>query len=97
MDTHTHTHTHTHTQDNYSNPRCTHARRGLMIFIFQSNDSNVLKHLGYYISYALNIRHNVLQSVVYIILRILTIGPSWPLLSLKIIIILNIIIINFLH
>ena len=26
-----------------------------MIFIFQSNDSYVSKHLGYYISYALNI------------------------------------------
>ena len=26
-----------------------------MIFIFQSNDSNVFKHLGYYVSYALNI------------------------------------------
>ena len=25
-----HTYTHTHTQDNYSNPRCTHARRGLI-------------------------------------------------------------------
>ena len=27
--THTYTHTHTHTRDNYSNPRCAHARRGL--------------------------------------------------------------------
>ena len=27
---HTYTHTHTHTRDNYSNPRCTHARRGLI-------------------------------------------------------------------
>ena len=34
-----------------------------MIFIFQSNDSNVFKHLGYYISYALNIRHKALQSI----------------------------------
>ena len=37
MVTHTHTHTyihiyiHTYTQDNYSNPRCAHARRGLII------------------------------------------------------------------
>ena len=28
---HTHTHTHTHTPDNYSNPRCAHARRELII------------------------------------------------------------------
>ena len=27
---HTHTHTHTYTHDNYSNPRCAHAHRGLM-------------------------------------------------------------------
>ena len=27
--TDTHTHTHTNTRDNYSNPRCAHARRGL--------------------------------------------------------------------
>ena len=27
--THTHTHTHTYTHDNYSNPRCAHAHRGL--------------------------------------------------------------------
>ena len=26
----THTHTHTNTRDNYSNPRCAHARRGLI-------------------------------------------------------------------
>ena len=26
----THTRTHTHTRDNYSNPRCAHARRGLI-------------------------------------------------------------------
>ena len=28
--TDTHTHTHTNTRDNYSNPRCAHARRGLI-------------------------------------------------------------------
>ena len=28
---HTHTHTHTYTHDNYSNPRCAHAHRGLII------------------------------------------------------------------
>ena len=28
---HTYTHTYTHTHDNYSNPRCAHARRGLII------------------------------------------------------------------
>ena len=28
--TDTHTHIHTHTRDNYSNPRCAHARRGLI-------------------------------------------------------------------
>ena len=28
--THTHTHTHTYTHDNYSNPRCAHAHRGLI-------------------------------------------------------------------
>ena len=27
---HTHAHTHTHTHDNYSNPRCAHAHRGLI-------------------------------------------------------------------
>ena len=29
--THTHTHTHTYTHDNYYNPRCAHAHRGLII------------------------------------------------------------------
>ena len=29
-----HTYTHTHTQDNYSNPRCVHARRGLIMYLF---------------------------------------------------------------
>ena len=28
--THTHTYTHTYTHDNYSNPRCAHAHRGLI-------------------------------------------------------------------
>ena len=28
--THTHTHTHTYTHDDYYNPRCAHAHRGLM-------------------------------------------------------------------
>ena len=28
--TYTHTHTHTYTHDNYYNPRCAHAYRGLM-------------------------------------------------------------------
>ena len=28
----THTHIHTHTHDNYYNPRCAHAHRGLIIF-----------------------------------------------------------------
>ena len=28
--THTHTYIHTYTQDNYNNPRCAHAHRGLM-------------------------------------------------------------------
>ena len=27
------THTHTNTRDNYSNPRCAHARRGLIISV----------------------------------------------------------------
>ena len=31
--THIHTHTHTHTHDNYYNPRCAHAHRGLIITI----------------------------------------------------------------
>ena len=30
--THTHTDTHTYTHDNYSNPRCAHAHRGLIIY-----------------------------------------------------------------
>ena len=29
MSGHTYTHTHTHTHDNYYNPRCAHAHRGL--------------------------------------------------------------------
>ena len=29
--THTHTHIHTYTHDNYYNPRCAHAHRGLII------------------------------------------------------------------
>ena len=29
--THIHTYTHTHTHDNYYNPRCAHAHRGLTI------------------------------------------------------------------
>ena len=29
--TRTHTHTHTYTHDNYDNPRCAHAHRGLII------------------------------------------------------------------
>ena len=33
-----------------------------MSFIFQSKDHSVLKLLGYYVIYALNVRHNVLQS-----------------------------------
>ena len=28
--THTHTYTHTYTHDNYYNPRCAHAHRGLL-------------------------------------------------------------------
>ena len=31
--THTHTHTYTHTRDNYSNPRCVHVCRGLIICV----------------------------------------------------------------
>ena len=30
MSGYTHTYTHTYTQDNYSNPRCVHVRRGLI-------------------------------------------------------------------
>ena len=30
--THTHTHTHTYTHDNYYNPRCAHAHRGLISY-----------------------------------------------------------------
>ena len=32
--THTHTHTHTYTHDNYYNPRCAHAHRGLTRNVF---------------------------------------------------------------
>ena len=31
--THTHTHTHTYTHDNYYNPRCAHAHRGLIMIV----------------------------------------------------------------
>ena len=31
MSGHTHTHIHTYTLDNYSDPHCAHARRGLII------------------------------------------------------------------
>ena len=33
MSGHTHTYTHTYTHDNYYNPRCAHAHRGLIILI----------------------------------------------------------------
>ena len=39
--THTHTHTHTYTHDNYYNPRCAHAHRGLII-ILKVHDQIVL-------------------------------------------------------
>ena len=35
--THTHIHTHTHTHDNYYNPRCAHAHRGLIMFFVEMN------------------------------------------------------------
>ena len=38
--THTHTHTHTYTHDNYYNPRCAHAHRGL-IMNCQSNSTSL--------------------------------------------------------
>ena len=34
--TYTHTHTHTYTHDNYYNPRCAHAHRGLITIIIVS-------------------------------------------------------------
>ena len=48
-------HTHTYTQDNYSNPRCTHARRGLISDFMQAIvliravvlDHNVIMHYLY--------------------------------------------------
>ena len=36
MSGHTYTHTHTHTHDNYYNPRCAHAHRGLIIIIMSN-------------------------------------------------------------
>ena len=41
MSGHTHTHTHTYTHDNYYNPRCAHAHRGL-IRIMGYKDLNLL-------------------------------------------------------
>ena len=38
---HTHTHTHTYTHDNYYNPRCAHAHRGLTsarVIVFLARD-----------------------------------------------------------
>ena len=35
--THTHTHTYTYTHDNYYNPRCAHAHRGLITNIYAVN------------------------------------------------------------
>ena len=40
--TYTHTHIHTYTHDNYCNPRCAHAHRGLII----SNDNYVKRGWG---------------------------------------------------
>ena len=44
--TYTHIHTHTHTQDNYSNPCCAHANRGLIrVQICRSyNELLLIKH-----------------------------------------------------
>ena len=47
--THTHTHTHTYTHDNYYNPRCAHAHRGLMIKIFILPPPPLLLYTIYYI------------------------------------------------
>ena len=44
--TYTHTHTHTYTHDNYYNPRCVHAHRGL-INIIESVDSISRDERGY--------------------------------------------------
>ena len=51
IDTHTHTHTYTQTRDNYSNPRCAHARRGLIkingigVYIYTRKPTNIYIHL----------------------------------------------------
>ena len=43
--TYTHTHTHTYTHDNYSNPRCAHARRGLItVKKIKTNNNNIDEH-----------------------------------------------------
>ena len=53
-----HTHTHTYTQDNYSNPRCAHARRGL---IMSGSLVPPLKNLVSAPEYRLNTPSSLLQ------------------------------------
>ena len=46
MVTHTHIHTHTYTHDNYYNPRCAHAQRGLIKVQFLCLEKTKLKVSG---------------------------------------------------
>ena len=44
--THTHTHIHTYTHDNYYNPRCAHAHRGLITLTYSHNVSGYFQWHG---------------------------------------------------
>ena len=47
MSGHTYTHTHTYTHDNYSNPRCAHAHRGLIIIIKIASAASCIQKVYY--------------------------------------------------
>ena len=62
--TYTHTHIHTYTHDNYYNPRCAHAHRGLIIIIIiillyttTTNNNNNNKYSNCYHSTAIIVDH----------------------------------------
>ena len=67
MSGHTYIHTHTYTHDNYSNPRCAHAHRGLIITRNRSLSNigrasethySLCCHMSKYINYTIGINDN---------------------------------------
>ena len=61
--THIHTYTHTYTHDNYSNPRCAHAHRGLII---KANTASLLAQYNYG-QYCTQSPYVCVMNVVYVI------------------------------